>query len=77
MSGHGQKISRTQEKAIAALLANTSIPAAARIVGIADSTLSRWLKVDSFQAAYRKARKQVVSLAVTQVQAAMRKDRLR
>lgn len=71
MNGHGQKLNRNQEKAIAALLANPSIPAAAKAIEVGESTLSRWLKVSSFQAAYRSARKQVVSLAIAKVQAAM------
>ena len=71
MNGHGQKLNRNQEKAIAALLSNPSIPAAAKAIEVGESTLSRWLKISSFQAAYRSARKQVVSLAIAKVQAAM------
>lgn len=71
MNGHGQKLNRNQEKAIAALLSNPSIPAAAKAIEVGESTLSRWLKISIFQAAYRSARKQVVSLAIAKVQAAM------
>ena len=71
MNGHGQKLSRNQEKAIAALLVHPSIPAAAKAIKVGESTLSRWLKISSFQAAYRSARKQVVSFAIAKMQTAM------
>lgn len=71
MAGHGEKLSRNQEKAIAALLSNTSIPEAAKEAGIGERTLWRWLKIESFQGAYRKARQEVVRQAVAQVQKAM------
>lgn len=71
MIGHGQKLSRNKEKAIAALLVSPSIPAAARSIGVGESTLSRWLRLDGFQAAYRDARKQLVSHAVAKVQGVM------
>jgi len=71
MAGHGEKLSRNQEKAIAALLSNTSIPGAAKEVGIGERTLWRWLQIESFQRAYRDARGQVVRQAVAQVQNTM------
>lgn len=71
MNGHGQKLNRNQEKAIAALLLYPSIPAAAKAINVGESTLSRWLKISSFQAAYRSARKQVVSFAIAKMQTAM------
>jgi hypothetical protein len=71
MKGHGQKWSRKKDQAVAALLTSPSIPAAARLVGIGESTLSRWLKLDSFQTEYRTARRQAVSQAVATVQATM------
>ena len=71
MKGHGQKLSQNQEKAIAALLASPSIPAAAKVVGIGQSTLCRWLKLDGFKDAYLNAKKEVVCQAVGKVQSAM------
>lgn len=71
MTGHGQKLSRNQEKAISALLGNASIPEAAKDVGVGERTLWRWLKLDSFKEAYREARSQVVRHGVARVQEGM------
>jgi hypothetical protein len=68
MKGHGEKLSRNQEKAIAALISHNSIPAAAESIGIGEVTLWRWLKVEHFKAAYREARCQVVSQAIGRLQ---------
>ena len=68
MSGHGEKITQNQEKAIAALLKFPSIPEAAKSVGIADRTLFRWLKNEDFQEDYRKAKREVIDHAISQVQ---------
>ena len=68
MKGHGEKLSRNQEKAIAALITHNSIPAAAGSIGIGEVTLWRWLKVGRFKAAYREARYQVVSQAIGKLQ---------
>ncbi len=68
--GHGDKLNRKQEQAIAALLSASSIKAAADVCGMAEVTLWRWLQLPDFQAAYRTARRQVVERAVTELQAA-------
>jgi hypothetical protein len=70
MIGHGEKLTRKHEQAIAALLSTPSIPAAAKVVGIGEATLWRWLQLPDFQAAYRAARRQVVERAVSELQAA-------
>ncbi|HET6456541.1 MAG TPA: hypothetical protein VFI02_19220 [Armatimonadota bacterium] len=64
MSGHGEKLSRKQEQAIAALLSQPSIAEAAKSTGIAESTIRRWLKEGAFVEAYRIARRQVVAVAL-------------
>ncbi len=68
--GHGDKLSRTQEKAIAALLSTRTIGEAAKVCGVNDATMWRWLQLPDFQAAYRAARRQVVERAITELQAA-------
>jgi len=68
--GHGDKLNRKQEQAIAALLSASSIKAAADVCGMAEVTLWRWLQLPDFQAAYRTARRQVVERAVSELQAA-------
>jgi hypothetical protein len=70
MKTHGEKLSRKQELAIAALLTCSAITDAAHQCGIGAVTLHRWLKEATFQTAYREARRQVVQQAITQVQQA-------
>jgi hypothetical protein len=57
MLGHGAKFGRKMEQAIAALLSNTSVEAAARAVGVSANTLLRWMKEPEFEDAYREARR--------------------
>ena len=68
MKGHGEKLSRNQEKAIAALITCNSIPAAAESIGIGEVTLWRWLKIEKFKAAFREARYEVVTQAIVKLQ---------
>jgi hypothetical protein len=44
MTGHGQKLSRKKESAIAALISLPTIGDAAKLVGIGEKTLFRWLQ---------------------------------
>lgn len=71
MTGHGQKLSRNKERAISALLSRPSVASAAESVGIGERTLWRWLQLDDFKEAYRKARSQLVSQAIALVQSGM------
>jgi hypothetical protein len=68
MAGHGEKLSRKQESAIAALLTAATIARAAKQAGVSLRTLQRWMKEPAFAAAYRQARRQVVDHAVTLLQ---------
>ncbi len=68
MSGHGEKLSRKQELAIAALLQCPTLAAAAKQAGIGEATLWRWLQRSEFEAAYRVARYASVEHAITQLQ---------
>jgi hypothetical protein len=68
MNGHGEKLSRRQEQAIAALLTAPTIGEAAQAAGISEPTLWRWLQRDDFQAAYRHARREAVSQAIAHLQ---------
>ena len=70
MQGHGEKLTRKQEQAIAALLAAPSVGEAAQQTGVSEPTLYRWLKHDAFQTAYRAARREVVRQAVAHLQRA-------
>ena len=68
--GHGEKLTRKQELAIAALLSSPTIEAAAVQAGVAVATLRRWLKDAPFIVEYRTARRQVVEAAVGRLQQA-------
>ncbi len=70
MKGHGEKLSRKQEQAIAALLSADSIKAAANICGVSEVSLWRWLQQPQFQTSYRAARRQIVERAVSELQTA-------
>ena len=55
MVGHGQKLGRKMDAAVAALLTQRNVEEAAQAAGIGATTLWRWLKQPEFQAAYREA----------------------
>lgn len=66
--GHGEKLTRKQEAAIAALLACPTIRAAAAAISVNEGTIRGWLKLPAFPLAYREARRQVVEVAIARVQ---------
>jgi hypothetical protein len=68
MVGHGQKLGRKKEQAIAALLSQRGIEEAARVAGIGNTTLRRWLRLPEFQAEYLQARRDVVHQANARIQ---------
>jgi len=68
MQGHGQKLTRNQEKAVAALLAHPSIAAAARAVGVSEKTLDNWLKLPRFRKAFDAVRRQALTDALGDLQ---------
>lgn len=68
MKGHGEKLSRKEELAIAALLSAPTLAEAAHTAGISEPTLWRWLQREEFQTAYRAARREAVSQAVAHLQ---------
>ena len=70
MEGHGEKITRKQEQAIAALLSESSIGQAARTAGLGEKTLRGWLRRPAFQQAYARARGAGLQQAVAKVQQA-------
>jgi hypothetical protein len=70
MSGHGEKQGRKREQAIAALLAEATVEAAAAKAGVGYRTLKGWLTEPAFRAAYRRARRELVEGAVGRLQAA-------
>lgn len=69
--GHGEKLTRLQGKAVAALLSYSTLPEAAEAASVSPRTLRRWLKIETFHDAFLEARRGVVSRAIGQVQGAM------
>jgi hypothetical protein len=71
VAGHGEKLSRKQEQAIAALLAKPTLRKAAEAAGVSERTLRAWVKEQpAFLRAWRDARRRVVEHAVGQLQRA-------
>jgi hypothetical protein len=66
--GHGQKLGRKKEEAIAALLSHRNVDEAAQAVGIGATTLWRWLKLSEFQRAYRDAKRAAFSQSIARLQ---------
>ena len=66
--GHGERLSRRQEQAIAALLVEPTLEAAAKRIGIGEATLLRWMQVPTFQAAFQAARREIVEGAIRNLQ---------
>jgi len=67
-AGHGEKRSRREDLALAALISEPTIGEAAKKVGISEVTIWRWMQDPEFQDKYRTARRQAVSQAITQLQ---------
>src|SRR5262245_53350225 len=67
MKGHGSKLGHKQEAAIAALLSEPTISAAAAKVPVAERTLKEWLTDPAFQRAYREARQSILDRVVVRL----------
>src|SRR5262249_48474001 len=70
MAGHGEKLTRRQEAAIAALIDAPTVAAAAAQARIGERTLRRWLALPNFKALYRQTRRELVEGAIGRIQAA-------
>jgi len=70
MAGHGSKLGRKQEEAIACLLSHRKLEDAAKAASLGTRTLLRWLKLPEFQEAYRAARREAVQQAIARLQQA-------
>ena len=68
MSGHGTKLKRKLEEAVAAMLTQRNVEEAARTVGVSPATIMRWQKLPVFQTAYREARQAAFGQAVARLQ---------
>ena len=70
MIGHGQKLGRKQEAAIAALLSQRTLEDASHAAGVGTRTLFRWLEMPEFREAYLQARRQAFGQASARLQQA-------
>src|ERR1022692_1311381 len=70
MTGHGAKFGRKMEGAITALLTRPSVEDAARVAGVGEKTLRRWMREPRFNVQYLRARREGVSQAVARMQQA-------
>ena len=70
MKGHGSKLPRKKHIAIVALLEQETIRDAAKVVGISEATLFRWLRDQEFQDAYQEAKRRIVSHSISRIQKA-------
>ena len=70
MSGHGTKLTRKLEDAVAAMLTQRNIEEAARSVGISTATLMRWQKLPEFQEAFREGRRAAFGQCIARLQQA-------
>src|SRR4051812_9550045 len=68
MAGHGEKLDRKRQQAVAALLTEPTVGKAAAAAKVGERTLLRWLKEPGFAAEYRAARRTVVEHAVGALQ---------
>ncbi len=67
-SGHGEKLTRRAQAAIVALLSHPTIPEAARVCGVSETTLWRWLQQDDFREKYKEAQNRVFDGALASLQ---------
>jgi hypothetical protein len=70
MNGHGEKVSRRMEEAIAALLVAPTVEGAAGLCGVSLSTLKRWMALPTFKSEYAKARASILERTVARLLAA-------
>jgi hypothetical protein len=70
LTGHGAKLGRKQEAAIAALLIHRNVDEAAKAAGVGYKTLLRWLKLNDFQDDYRQARRDAFGQSIARLQQA-------
>ena len=75
MQGLTSGLSSKQEKAVVALMSEVTLEAAARVVGVNQVTLWRWMKEPDFRKAYLAARRQVVDNAIALMRESERCER--
>jgi hypothetical protein len=67
VAGHGDKLTRKQEQAIAALLTEPTLACAAARADVSLRALKAWTQLPAFDAAYRAARRAVLERTINGV----------
>jgi predicted DNA-binding transcriptional regulator AlpA len=70
MKGHGAKLPRKRQQAIAALIECLTMKEAAKSVGVGEATIFRWMQERDFQKAFKEAKRRVVDQANARLQRA-------
>ena len=70
MKGKTTNYTRKKELALSALMTEPPIKDAARVAGIGETTLWRWLKEEAFSEAYRELKREAVGQAIARLQEA-------
>ncbi len=70
LKGHGEKLTRKAEQAIAALLEHPTVGEASKACGVSERSLWRWQKRPDFQKRYREAQRAVVDTSIAELQEA-------
>ena len=70
MAVFDSSMSRKQQRAVAALVSEPTVGAAARAAGVGETTLHRWLRQPEFAEALRAARNEAFGAALSSVQQA-------
>lgn len=65
--GHGEKLTRKMEQAIACLLSEATVEDAAKKAGVSYRSLKGWLILPVFKSAYRAARTQLLERVVSRL----------
>ena len=65
--GHGEKLTRKMELAIACLLSEPTVEEAAKKAGVSYRSLKGWLSLPGFKAAFRSARTQLLERVVARL----------
>jgi hypothetical protein len=68
--GHGEKWTRKHHEAVLALVSAPTVTRAAEQIGVSEKTLWRWMQREDFREQYRAARRQVVDVALINLQQA-------
>jgi hypothetical protein len=72
--GHGSKLPRKQEQAIAALLESDTLLSAASKIQVAEKTLRRWLGDPEFSRRYAQAKRQLLDSALSRLRSLARRS---